>query len=86
LIEAGCLGTAVEELQKSIQLNPWHFESRLHLAQVHILNCHDRRVAERIIKDILTNPTFTPEQKALAAKNLDDWRQKHGARNAMQPD
>ncbi len=86
LVEAGCLGTAVEELQKLIQQDPEDLGARLHLAQVHILHCQDRRVAERVIREILRHHKFTPEQKALAASHLEDWLKIYVARNPLLTD
>lgn len=74
LLEAGRLGTAVEQLQKNLEQDPEDFASVLHLIQVLVVNCRDSRAGDRVLRNIQSNACFTTEQKALAAVKLAEWK------------
>jgi protein involved in temperature-dependent protein secretion len=74
LLAQGFFGTAVELLEKKIKAQPQDFELRLKLAEVHAANCKNFQRAEKIIRQMGTDSSFSPQQIELARAKFKDWR------------
>jgi len=74
LIARGYFGTAIEILEQKIKEQPGDYDSRIKLAEVHARYCGNLQPAVKIVRQIATNPVFTPEQIQYAKAQLEAWR------------
>ena len=74
LLASGYLGTAIEMLENKTREQPRDFDSWLKLAEAHGRRSGNLHRAEKIVKQIGSNPAFTPEQIQLAKTRLEEWR------------
>jgi hypothetical protein len=74
LLACGYFGTAVEVLEEKTGEQPQNFDSWLKLAEVHGKYCGNIRLAEKIVRQIETNPAFTTEQIQTAKTRLSELR------------
>ena len=79
LLAQGYLGTVIEILEQKIEEQPRDFDLRIKLAEVYSQHCCDVDRAGKIVRQIETNPGFTPEQIQNARTKLGEWR-KAGSR------
>jgi thioredoxin-like negative regulator of GroEL len=75
LIEQRRFGTALEILEHQTGEHPEDFDAWLKFAEVHAVHCGHVNRAEKIIREIETNPAFSPEQKQLTKTKLKEWRE-----------
>jgi tetratricopeptide (TPR) repeat protein len=68
-------GTALEILEQKTREEPPDFDSWLKFAEVHAVYCGNLNHAEKIVREIETNPAFSPEQKQLTKTKLKEWRE-----------
>jgi hypothetical protein len=76
LLAAGYLATAVELLENQIQDHPTSFDLYLKLAEAHASYCRNFHLAGKVIRQIESNPAFTPQQILLARSRLKEWQGK----------
>jgi hypothetical protein len=70
------LGTAVEILERKTSEQPQDFDLWLKFAEAHAVHCGNVNCAEKIVRRIEANPSFTAEQIQFARMKLGEWR--HG--------
>lgn len=75
MLAGGHFGTAVETLQQQVKDESGNFDAWMKLAEVHGKHCSNMRMAEKIIRQIETNPAFNPEQAEQAKVKLSEWRE-----------
>jgi len=75
MIAKGHFGTAVEILQQQVAEKPENFNAWMKLAEVQGKHCSNMRMAERIVRQIETNPAFNAEQIRQAKISLSEWRE-----------
>lgn len=67
-------GTATEMLEHQIDEDPNNFEVWMKLVEVHSRYCTNFPIAEKVIKRMGANPTFTAEQMGQAKNKLVEWK------------
>lgn len=75
LIREKSYGSAVEMLEKQIKSHPHDFDLRIKLAEIHALHCYNLSRAEKIIRQLESDPAFSPEQAARAKAKLKVWKE-----------
>ncbi len=75
LLTQRSFGTAIEVLEKQIQEQPQDFDLRLKLAEIQAVHCANFLRAEKIIRQMESDPGFSPEQVQLAWTRLKIWRE-----------
>jgi tetratricopeptide (TPR) repeat protein len=81
LLECGYLGTAMEILEQKVAEQPEDFDLLLKLAEVHGLHCGNVHRAEKIVRKIETNRSFSAEQVQIAKTKLTEWREAKPKKN-----
>lgn len=74
LLAQGFFGTAIERLEQKLAEQPQDFDAWLKLAEAHGRHSGNVHRAEKIVRQIETNPAFSVEQKRLAKTQLEAWR------------
>ena len=74
LLAQGYFGTVIEILEQKIGEQPRDLDLRLKLAEVYSQHCGNIHRAEKIVRQIETDPGFTPEQAQHARTKLGEWR------------
>lgn len=77
LLAQGLIGSAMELVEEKLRERPGDFALRLKFAEVHAVHCANFPRAERIVRQIMGDPRFTPEQGANAKARLKEWHQAH---------
>jgi tetratricopeptide (TPR) repeat protein len=75
LIARRHFGTAIEILERQSKEEPGNFEVWIKLAEVYGKHCANLRVAEKIVRQIASNPAFNAEQIEQARNQLREWRE-----------
>jgi thioredoxin-like negative regulator of GroEL len=75
LLAEKSFGSAVELLEQQIKEQPGDFNLRMKLAEVHGLCCHNLPRAEKIIRQIETDRSFSSDQIASAGAKLKEWQE-----------
>lgn len=81
LLAHGYFGTAIEILEQEIDEQPGDFDLRLKLAEIHARHCGNVPRAEKIVRQIETQPGFSPEQVKNARTRLGEWRDARSPRH-----
>ena len=81
MLVQGYLGTVIEILEQKIEEQPRDLDLRLKLAEVYSQHCGDVHRAEKIVRQIETNPGFTPEQAQNARTKLGELRKARPSRH-----
>jgi hypothetical protein len=81
MLVQGYLGTVIEILEQKIGEQPRDLDLRLKLAEVYSQHCGDVHRAEKIVRQIETNPGFTPEQAQNARTKLGELRKARPSRH-----
>ncbi len=79
MLAQGHLGTAIEILEEKTREQPQDFDLWLKFAEVYAVHCGNVNRAEKIVRQIETNPAFSVEQIKTAKVKLSEWR-KTGSR------
>ena len=74
LLAGGYLGTAIGMLEGKIKERPADFGLWLKLAEAHGRHAGDLRRAEKIVRQIESNRSFSAEQCQIAQARLKEWR------------
>jgi tetratricopeptide (TPR) repeat protein len=74
LLAQGFYGTAIEKLEQRAAAQPADFAVRLKLAEAHGRFSGNHQRAEKIIRELEGNPTFTAAQIQQAKTQLKEWR------------
>jgi tetratricopeptide (TPR) repeat protein len=80
LLQDKAYGSAVTMLEQNIAEQPREFELRMKLAEIHALCCHNLPRAEKIIGQMESAGSFSPEQIASGKAKLKEWREIAGQR------
>ena len=75
LLACGYLGTAIEVLEQKLKEQPENFDLSLKLAEAHGLHSGNIQRAEKIVRDIESDPNFSAEQIQIAKEKIKEWRE-----------
>ncbi len=68
-------GTVVEVLEQKTEEQPQDFDLWMKFAEVYAVHCSNMNRAEKIIRQIETNPAFNAEQIQIARAKFTEWRE-----------
>ncbi len=75
LLAQKSFGSAVELLERQIEVSPDDFDLRLKLAEVQAVHCANVARAEKIFRQATAENRFSAAQAAVAAGKLKEWRE-----------
>ena len=76
MLAKGFFGSAIELLEEKIKAQPQDLALRLKLAEIHAVYCNNIPRAEKIIRQLAAEKSFSPAQISSAEAKLKEWRER----------